>query len=344
MTFRSRVPYLLGDVLMADASDSPQGRFMPTSSGTSGSPVGTLDDPSLEDETGRTSPYQVKSPFEHTILQVFEKLLPPKPYCSDDPAAFGLCIRSRSHAVRRNYIQLNAPTHYSFLPFDVDRALAAFAWEDVNLPAPNIIIANPKNGHAHIIYMLADPVHALVQPRSRPSRYLADIERGMIRRLEADPGYSGLIAKNPLVPRWRTRWLAPLPYHLAQLDASLTRADKRRILRWEHEVGLGRNCTLFDELRHIAYREVLDFKRRSKTLAQFKTRIEDIAAGLNLQFSTSAAGPLGPAEMRGIARSVSRFCWCEFSPGRFAEVQRFRTQARTRRHLAIVEAIKNGRA
>ena len=89
---------------------------------------------------------------------------------------------------------------------------------------------------------------------------------------------------------------------------------------------------------------MLAFKRQDKSAAQFRTRIEDIAAGLNLQFSTSAAGPLGHAEVRSIARSVSRFCWREFSPERFAHIQRRRTQARTRRHLAIVEAIKNGSA
>ena len=294
-------------------------------------------------ETGRTSPYQVESPVRPSLLQVFPRLLPAKPYCSDD-LSFGLRVRTRAHALRASYVQLNGPADLCFLPFDIDRAHAAFAWEEGNLPAPNIIIANPVNGHAHVIYMLADPVHALAQSRSRPLRYLADIERGMMRRLEADPGYSGLIAKNPLVPRWRTRWLAPLPYHLAQLDASLTRADKRRIRQWEHEVGLGRNCTLFDELRPIAYRQVLHFKRLGQTLVQFTARIGDIAAGLNLQFSTSGAGPLGHAEVRGIARSVSRFCWREFSLGRFAEIQRLRTQARTRRHLAIVEAIKNGSA
>jgi len=97
-------------------------------------------------------------------------------------------------------------------------------------------------------------------------------------------------------------------------------------------------------MRQIAYREVLSFKRHGKSVVHFIARIESIAAGLNQQFSTSAAGPLGHAEVRGIARSVSRFCWREFSPGRFAEIQRYRTQARTRRHLAIVEAIKNGSA
>jgi hypothetical protein len=131
---------------------------------------------------------------------------------------------------------------------------------------------------------------------------------------------------------------------LAQLDAALTPADKRRILEWKHEIGLGRNCTLFDELRQIGYREVLACKRQNMSGEHFRTRIEGIATRLNQQFAITAAGPLGPSEVRSIARSVSRFCWREFSLERFADLQRTRTQARTRRHLAIVRDIKNGRA
>jgi hypothetical protein len=254
-----------------------------------------------------------------------------------------LRVRSRAHALRSSYLQLNGPADLCFLPFDIDREQAAFAWEEANLPAPNIVVANPQNGHAHIIYTLANPVHAMSQSRSGPLRYLADIERGMIRRLAADPRYSGLIAKNPFAPRWRTQWLAPYAYRLSELDAALTRDDKRRILTWQHEIGLGRNCTLFDELRRIAYREVLTFKRQNRCAAQFRIRLEEIATMLNLQFATTAAGPLGHAELRSIARSIANFCWRNFSCERFAAIQRCRTEARTRRHLAIVEAIKYGR-
>jgi hypothetical protein len=299
--------------------------------------------PAAKNETGRTSPYQVESPGPPSLMQqVFPALLPAKPFCSDD-LRFGLRVRSRAYALRFNYVQLNGPTNLCFLPFDIDRKHAAFAWEEANLPAPNIIAVNPQNGHAHIIYTLANPVHALAQSRSAPLRYLADIERGMIRRLEADPRYSGLIAKNPMATRWRTQWLAPFPYRLDALDAALTRDDKRRIPAWQQEIGLGRNCTLFDELRLIAYREVLIFKRQNRSAAHFRTRLEEIAMGLNLQFATSATGPLGYAEVRGIARSISNFCWREFSCARFSAIQRWRTEARTRRHRELVEAIKNGR-
>ena len=118
----------------------------------------------LVGETGRTSPYQVESTSPHSLKQAFITLIPSRPYCSDD-LGLGLRIRPRHQAVTSTYLQLNAPTDFCFLPFDIDRAHAAFAWEEGNLPAPNIIVANPANGHAHLIYMLADPVHALAQSR-----------------------------------------------------------------------------------------------------------------------------------------------------------------------------------
>ena len=98
-------------------------------------------------------------------------------------------------------------------------------------------------------------------------------------RLKADPGYSGLIAKNPLSERWRTTWHAPFPYSLEQLNADLTQLDKQK-LRKEEYWGAGRNCTLFDELRVIAYRKVLHLKRQGAHQAIFRERLEKSATGL----------------------------------------------------------------
>jgi hypothetical protein len=166
----------------------------------------------------------------------------------------------------------------------------------------------------------------------------------MLRRLKADPGYSGLIAKNPFSPRWRSRWLVPFGYRLEQLDCHLDKRDKRRPTEPEMLCGLGRNCLLFDELRHFAYREVVRFKTQSIGGARFLARIEETAHTLNQQFAGTIAGPLSLNEVRGIARSVARFCWRHFSVERFSEIQRYRARTRTRHHLEIVERIKHGGA
>ena len=293
------------------------------------------------DETTRTKPYQDNSLIRVPVPQCFEQLLPKRPYCADDPS-HGLLIRSRHRALAFSHIQLNAPMEARWLAFDVDRADAAFAWEEASLCAPNIVAVNPENGHAHLLWALTHPVHARYATRLAPLSYLADIERGMARRLGADPGYAGLIAKNPRSSLWRVNWPAPFTYNLEQLDAALTREDKRRSRELCEQVGFGRNCALFDEVRQIAYRQVLQFKRDGINADGFRRHLEAVTQELNLQFLGSPAGPLPRREIRSIARSVARWCYRHFTPEKFSALQSHWAQARTRRNLALIWKIKHG--
>jgi hypothetical protein len=226
-----------------------------------------------------------------------------------------------------------------FIVFDVDRPHAAFADEDCGVATPNVVAVNPVNGHGHLLYALQYPVVTTPFGRNEPIRYLAAIERGMLRRLQADPGYRGPLAKNPLSPRWRVRWGAPFPYALDTLDGFLERADKRPAPRLDAEVGLGRNVALFDALRFRAYREVLGFQRAGRTQAEFQAHLEQTAAAVNASQDWSA-GPLSYREVRSISRSVAKFCYRRFNPGAFSSIQRRRAETRTRAHLALIRAIK----
>ena len=293
-----------------------------------------------EPETTRSKPYQGNSHCT-PVWQRFEHLLPDRPYCTDEPS-HGLVIRARLLALRRAFLQLNTPHTFRWLAFDVDRPDAAFAAEEANVAPPNVAVINVANRHAHLLYALRDPVHTTFAARQAPLRYLADIERGMGRRLGADPGYTGLIAKNPLSRRWRTRWAAPFPYGLEQLDADLSRADKRRPPARAEQIGLGRNCSLFDALRHRAYRDVRTFKTRGLAESAFRSHLEHLAAELNREFTHSPAGLLSRGDLRAIAKSIARFCYRRMSPGRFSAVQRHRAEARTRRHMRVIETLKRG--
>jgi hypothetical protein len=250
-------------------------------------------------------------------------------------------IRSRRLALRRSHIQHNGPGFWKFLIFDIDRPDAAFADEDAGVAVPNAVVVNPDNGHAHLVYALSAPVCTSPAARDAPVRYLAAIERGMIRRLRADPGYTGPLAKNAMSPRWRVRWEAPWPYELSQLDGYLTRSDKRPMPTAQAEVGVGRNVALFDSVRLRAYREVLAFKRRGLSRAAFEAYLADMASGLNAEFLASSAGPLPFSEVRSVARSIAKFCFGRFSDSTFADIQRHRAETRTRRHLSIIDAIKH---
>ena len=292
-------------------------------------------------ETTRTKPYQDNSLVRLPVHECFEQLLPDRPYCTDDPR-HGLLIRIRQRALAFSHIQLNRPTEARWLAFDVDRSTAAFAWEDGNLPPPNVIAVNPENGHAHLLWALHEPVHASDASRQAPLRYLADIERGMSRRLVADRGYAGLIAKNPRSLRWRVSWPAPFAYNLGQLDADLSREDKMRPAKLSEQFGFGRNFALFEEVRQIAYNEVLGFKRQGFSADGFRLHLQKVVQKLNLQFVGSPAGPLPLREVRCIARSVARWCYRQFTPARFSALQSHRAQTRTRRNQALIRKLRHG--
>jgi hypothetical protein len=106
---------------------------------------------------------------------------------------------------------------------------------------------------------------------------------------------------------------------LDELADWLRYEDMRPDLSVETTFGAGRNVTTFDELRQIAYREVLGFKRAGD-LAAWIDRCQHVATGINQQFPQ----PLRYSEVRSIVRSVSRWTWRHFSEQAFSQHQSWR--------------------
>ena len=266
---------------------------------------------------------QDNKPADHSncagsLRQVFPSLIPAKPYCADDPES-GLKILARPKALTKRLIQLNGPHSFQWIVHDIDDPSAYFAHRDANLPAPNVIAINPDNGHGHSAFLLANPVARHSASRAGPLHFYAAVERGVARRIGADRRYNGLIAKNPLHSHWRVEWRREEPYTLPDLADWLFFADMRPDPSIETTFGVGRNCTVFDELRAIAYREVLEFKRNG-SLDTFRARLERVALGINMQFPKA----LNLSEVRAIAKSVAKWTWRHFSEEQFAQVQALR--------------------
>lgn len=293
-------------------------------------------DQSLGNETTRSHPYQDNSPGGglQPVWETFKERLPQRPYCADDPSQ-GVLIRTRKFALLFPLIQLNGPSLTHCMTFDIDRPDAALAFEDVDLPAPNIVSENPKNGHAHLSYALERPVWTVEAARVAPLQLLAAVDHGITKRLSADPGYSGLLAKNPFTSHWRTRWIAPLPYSLTELAGWLETTEMRRPRRREEQAGLGRNCSLFDDLRHVAYGCVLKFKNEGRSYAEFHSRLRAVAESLNSSFPL----PLSPREVAAIVKSVARWTWAKFSPESFSRIQAKRRSAIVRKRMEIIEEL-----
>lgn len=245
-----------------------------------------------------------KDKYTDEFIDSFLTPLPYRPYCADD-LADGVRIRPLKIAKNRRYLQINPPTQQHYLVFDVDRQGAAFAWEDCNVAPPNYAAINPKNGHAHLVYKLAEPVATSENARLEPLRYLAAVERGYRVELGADSGYSGLITRNPY--KTRTLCLHKHEYDLGELCEWLKRDLGEYAERETVVAGLGRNVTLFDTVRVWAYRSVRFYRvvARSRLFDVWRNEVEDYALGINAQFMT----PLSYGEVRATAKSIAKYCW-----------------------------------
>jgi hypothetical protein len=245
-------------------------------------------------------------PSEDVQLELFRHSLPAKPYCSDN-LSLGLQIAPAIKAIERRYIQPNSPWDLRWLVYDIDRSTAIFDWEDARAPAPNIMVLNPDNYHAHFLYGLEVPVYKQPAAHTAPIRYAAAIDAALGLKLQADPGYTGLICKNPLHPYWQVEVYERRSYDLDWLAGYLDLSpyhDKRKHLP---AVGLGRNCTLFEVTRRWAYSRI---RREGWREAGFIEAVTGYAAKYN---GERFPVPLPRAEVKALGKSVGKWTYRNMS-------------------------------
>lgn len=251
---------------------------------------------------------------------------PKRPYCSDDLES-GVRIRSLRQALSKVYIQANPPHLRVWSIYDVDRPGGGLSWETENLPAPSWATINKQNGHAHLVWGLKAPVLVDSEDlRQGPLRYLCAVESAFRERLQADQGYSGLITKNPAHPLWWTLRGNRMDYELGEL-ADWVDLPKHLPKRKPQEIGLGRNVTVFDWLRHYAYRQIRHYKGDVRNFVLWQSHLNGKALGRN----GDLLHPLDGREVWHIAVSVAKWTWRRFdieaSDARFAALQAHRGRA-----------------
>lgn len=247
---------------------------------------------------------RVQSISENGLSLISPDRLPKRPYCTND-LSYGIRPRDYQQAIKLPYIQLNPPGIVSWLIFDIDRAGAAYAWEQANLPHPNLIAVNPENGHAHLYYALETPVITTPNGKDHPIRYLAAIQRAYTELLQADANYSGLIAKNPRVAMWRVLVGAANTWSLGELAEWVDDLNAyRKIPNSSEAIGLGRNCYLFEMLRVWAYNAIRRYREATKEA--FMSAVAHKAEQMNSEFFPNRLLP--KSEVLSIAKSVARFC------------------------------------
>ena len=265
---------------------------------------------------------------------------PRRPYCSDDLAS-GLRIRALRQAIKKPYLQANPPHLRVWSIYDVDRPGAALAWEAANLLPPSWAAVNRENAHAHLVYgitaqVLVDGLGA----RDAPLRYLCAVEALTREKLHADPGYSGLITKNPTHPLWRTLYGPCLAYDLGELAEYLPDLEKYRPRRRKpQEVGIGRNVSLFDDLRHWAYRQVRAY--RGGGLAGWNAWLSLVNSTALLR-NADFPQPLDGREVWHVAKSVAKWTYRHFdleaSDRRFSQLQSYRRTSKAKAKIMEIES------
>jgi hypothetical protein len=158
--------------------------------------------------------------------------------------------------------------------------------------------------------------------RLEPLRYLCAVEAAFRARLDADPGFSGLITKNPLHPMWRLLRGPRADYELWQL-ADWVDLSRHLPKRKPEEIGLGRNVTLFEWLRRWAYTAV----RRHRETRNFVLWQSEVY-GKALERNGDFRYPLHSKEVWWVAKSVAKWVWRMDAAAREAFIERQRWRGR----------------
>lgn len=223
----------------------------------------------------------------------------------------------RSKAVLRRYIQPNPPGLCGWMPLDLDYD-APEPWREAGVAEPSVAVRNPHNGHSHLAYFVRPAVAVRRCEQRRSERYLAAVEDCYTRRLGADRAYPGLWVKSPWCSAWCVAWGRAEPYTLRELAAFVPEVRTWRPPQAADLAAHGRNCDLFDAVRHWAYRAVLRAKQSGDTREAW---FEEVLAHC-LSYTAREHDPALPySECRHTARSIAGWTWRKLTPRSFAARQ-----------------------
>ena len=174
-----------------------------------------------------------------------------------------------------------------------------------------------RPGGIHAVYALEVPVARHDAAHELPLAYLSHVADHLAYHLGADPGYTGLITRNPIHPgpECFTHWGRMFPYTLKELDKLLPKGKPP-----SHRLtGIGRNCDLFRSM----VSEV--FRPRWAALLGAQGWSEAWLDHVRAQNAAMFAPDLLPdSECRSIAKSCFRYWTRHYDPERFSEIQRAR--------------------
>lgn len=233
---------------------------------------------------------------------------PTFPRCSDNKTA--AVTKPFLNATRYPYIQVNRKNMVSWLIFDLDHH-NALIWEDNHLPAPNLIVRNQNRGTSHLFYAIT-PVSTSENSRSKPIQYMKAIYAAFCEKLDADPSYSGPVAKTPGHPWWSTTEIHNHEYSLGELHDYVELNGYGGFRKPKEESIHSRHCILFDELRYYAY-GLVEHEKKQGTFNSFVKKLTIFAETHNTFTKMGFSSNLSWSQVKATIKSVSRWTWDRYT-------------------------------
>lgn len=229
---------------------------------------------------------------------------------------------AKNIALRYEHIQVNHHNRYNFIVID-DDGLYPSNFMDLPVAPPNLIVVNPDTGHSQKWYFLKEGVTRTCFGSQKAKDYYSTTAFKLTAIYNGDAHYSGFLARNPLSSRHIVFSPHSEAYTLDQLNKSMGvtsddynvqnhyKSDAflligeycRRNKKLSEAAGMGRNCTIFEILRHHSYREW----HKYSTEQAFATYLRAEAGKINR--NRFADDLLPENELKHIANSIARYCF-----------------------------------
>lgn len=249
------------------------------------------------------------------LMDLYRASVPSKPYCTDDLSF--LEIRPKIDALLRRYVQHNPPYSISTLVIDYDDSESHYKWDDLHTPPPNFCAMNKTNGHCHLYYVIRNKVYKNKSDNMQSYRLLSAIENALVLKLGADKGYANFISKNPFNNSWVLYNFRDFPFDLYDFFDYLELPKKILVEPYLFNWGLGRNCTLFEEMRRYAYSAIREYNYDT-TIDTFIDIIYQKASTYNKIYFDI---PLQSNEVLHTCRSIGKWVYRNFSETKFSQIQ-----------------------
>jgi len=264
------------------------------------------------------------NPIPETVRDFLITRLPSEMMCSSTlkTGEVRTFILEKNKALRYEHIQVNHRNLYSFIVID-DDGLDPTNYLDLPVAPPNLVVVNPISGHSQKWYFLKEGVTQTRFGSKKAKDYYSTTAFKLTAIYNGDAHYTGFLARNPFSNKHILLCPHSEPYTLDQLNDSMRvtaddydRKNKyksdafllineycRRNKKLSEASGIGRNCTIFEILRHQAYREWYEYGSEKV----FATYLQNEAGKINR--NRFADDLLPENELKNIANSIARYCF-----------------------------------